>query len=201
MLFRFRLTTNNFLNAAITSISLALVSYILNKVGLTNISVPIQIIIYIILIKFLFKNRILHASLIGIVSYILYGVIQTILLFVLDHYNIMKFSEVVPFAFKAYILQLFSFIIVLIISIRLRKTNAGYSFVPEETFVDKKIKYSNKLFILCLSLTAIVVTGSFYEFRQSSILYTFIAFLTVISLSCIILLYISLKRDKEEAEV
>jgi hypothetical protein len=200
ILFRNRLKPSLFIKSILIGIILSIISLFLNVIGLNTISPLIQLILMCFLIKFLFMTGYLRSLFITFFAYLLFAVIQALFILITNYYNVIKFSEVQPYSIKGHIVQFVSFIIVILVSVIIRKTNEGYSFIPEEVVNVKQIKYSNKLFIFLISSSLVLLSSIFYEYKTSQLFFYLVLFFVVVSIITIILLYLTLQRDKEQSE-
>lgn len=198
MLFRFRLNSNNILRAMSIGIILSIVSLILDLFHLNNISPLIQLLVMILLVSLNFNSKLIRSILIAFTSYVLFAVVQTLFILILQYFNIVSLDELMPYTSKGYMIQFFSFVILLLISSHIRKNRSGFSFIPEES-LKNKVKYSNKIFLLLMGTSILLISGFYYEYKSSNYVLFFEIFFVAVSLVSIILLYIALKRDEEES--
>lgn len=199
VLFRFRLRLQYFYKLTINSVVLSVLSTIFILLNLDVISPFLLMAAMIILMRINFQTKILYTTLIVVSSYFLYGLIQTIFILITNYYKLITFKELIPFTFKGYIIQLISFIITMLVTWILKRTNEGYAFIPEEQ-LKTKYKYSNKVIIIIISLSAIISSGMYFEYRSTNLFYFFIISFVCIFVATASILFISLKRDKEEFE-
>lgn len=198
ILFRHRINQYKIRDAAIIGLILACLSLLLNILKLEDISPFIQMIGMCVLFMRYYKTRIVHTILSCITPYLLFGLIQAVFMFILDYFNVIKFKDMVPFTFKGYSIQFFSFVLVLLVAFVIRMTNEGYSFVPDEP--TRKVKrFTNQIIIIVICLAVTLVSGFFYEFKQFQVAYDFIPLFVVIIISTCAILFVNLKRDEEES--
>jgi hypothetical protein len=200
VLFRTRLNPHTYKNLILIGVSMAVLSFICTIGGIGTITPLVQIIIAIIMIKFLFYRRIFFSILSVISGYLVFAVIQTLLVFLLQYLHLATLSDFEPYTFKGHALQFGTFLLVFILGLQLKVSGHGYSFDPQESFTKKPIKYTNKVFALVISTSMLLLAGIYYEINNThSYAYLLEAFLFIAILSTTSLIYISLNRDREES--
>jgi uncharacterized membrane protein len=162
---------------------------------------PIVIFVITLLLINKVKKIGLKTSLIIVpIAYIIFIAVQTLLFIIMNKYDLIPL-DIVPFSYEGYLLQFITSIFFIILSIVLRYfLKEGFMFDPESNG-NKKLRYSNKLFLIVLTLAFVIISGLYYEAMHSSLAYIVYAISIISLLFSIGLFYLSVKRDQEEAEL
>ncbi|MDP5272555.1 ATP-binding protein [Chengkuizengella axinellae] len=127
----------------------------------------------------LFRLKLIHAIIISVVGYVVYGLLQTIL-FLSYKPDISLFSN------EVYLLQTLTAFIAFVISFILKKYNLGYSFILNERA--SKEASTLKVATTLIFLLGFIVVGPMYYFLYNSLifLYALFSILVVITLFFIV---------------
>jgi hypothetical protein len=198
VIFRIRFSAVKFKKMLIIGFILSIISYLLNIFSLESVSPIVQLICLVVLFIFTFKEKIKYSILVTCSSYILYGVIQGLLILLLNSYEILLISELIPFTNKAYLLQISTSLLVIIISLHIKRYNGGFSFIPHEPL--KKIyRYSNMLLIVVTIVAISTVSYIFYYGRNLDSFFYFLITLGSMLIASTVILLLLLKRDVEDS--
>ncbi len=167
------------------------------SVGLHNYSIPIQLLLTIILFRFIFKENIIYSIFSSIFGYITYIGFQGLLAYLLMSYKIIDANDMQPYSIKGYMAQAISLIIVIIISIYMRKMNEGFSFDFDNPF-NKKRKVSSKPYLIVAIVAALITAISYPFLYKSDIASNFLVTILVTIFCFSVLIFLSFKRNKEE---
>lgn len=200
-IFRIRLSFNNYLKMILLTIITSTASIFMTYYSFYEGARPIVIFVITLLLINKVKKIGLKTSLIIVpIAYIIFIAVQTLLFIIMNKYDLIPL-DIVPFSYEGYLLQFITSIFFILLSIVLRYfLKEGFMFDPESNG-NKKLRYSNKLFLIVLTLAFVIISGLYYEAMHSSLAYIVYAISIISLLFSIGLFYLSVKRDQEEAEL
>lgn len=194
-LFRFKIPEYK-AEMLITTFIVAITSFTLIKFNLMNINMVALVLMLILAFKYLFKFKLLFSTFVTICGYIIYALVQSAVLLILDYYNVIVYPDIKPFTWDGYILQSTSAIIMMVISLYIIKSNSGFSFDFGNSFIQKKIKKRKSIVVLNI-ITLILVAISYFNLIASYYLTSIILFTVVMLILTSVIIYMSLKHNKE----
>lgn len=198
-IFRHRIQKNEYINILILSLILSLVS-LLSRLFLENVSPFIPFILYLFSMKYVLNIYYKRSLFLGFISYILFILIQTGLMLLLNSYDILPPTKIPLFDYRGDILQMLTFFVIMMICFVTRYIKEGFSFDPDDSLY-KSPYLSNKVFLMITIISMILLSYLFYKASiSSSYSYVYYSFISITIISFIILIY-SYIRDKREADI
>lgn len=176
-------------------ISLSYLSFTIREDSLAFYAPFIQMLSLITLMWLLFRIQIFYASIISVIGYFLYGIIQLTIYSIASMFR----PDIKQFTVEMQIVALISGLIAFFLSNIVYRKNWGFSFVPHSE--DRRVNYRQKenmllLFALLLSFIGLMSTYSFTVILDTPT--SFISTLVFLILSVAILIYVSRKKDESE---
>lgn len=191
--FRFSLR-ENVTKIFLISLLLSFVSYSLIDADLSSISPLIQIVIFLIYIQMVMKVSIINSVIMFFTGYIVFGLVQTCIIAVLSHIGVIE-GELKAGTNIAYHLQVYSCVLMLVLSYVTYYLKGGFSFIEARSrFSKKTFTGKNRGFVIFILLAFIITILSNIIILQSNPPYLLIALVLMIAL--VILFYLSLRRDE-----
>jgi hypothetical protein len=177
----------------ICATSIGLLSYVLTIMGVHKI-IPlpaIEIPILMLFFKYVFDQKWKRSIFVSIAGFIFLGVLEIGILLLSVQMKYLHMSDVQDaFQTKGYVIQTVASIIIIAIAIYVKLCNEGFGFsFRKEKFKVFLYTTISAIVLICLSFYAFIVSDSF-----SSLLTLFIT----LSISTIIMIYLSIKRDRYE---
>lgn len=200
ILFRIRLPKHLRHRIPLLSLIVASVSLLLRSLEVWgNISSIILLFLVLLLVRPLLKFGIKLTFLYVTVPLVLFIVIQALVI-ILMQWNGILGSEYETFSNESYLIQLITFVVMLLISKVTAYITEGFSFDPDDDSVSKKkLVYSNRVFLITISIALLLLSGLYYIRELISGAFADIT-LIVGFISSIIILFILYKRDEEESK-
>jgi hypothetical protein len=172
----------------------AILVFTLNYFGLEPIAAIIQIVVAIVTIKYIFKEKLLKSLWITVCGYILFIITQTSFLVLVDYYKMFDIKNIDQYSMQTHILQMATVAINYLISFRIRKSNDGFAFS-----FHKKIFSSSRILFTTVSFTSVLTICilAYMFFRYKAVIYfSSVLIVGIISFLVIILLsYIQERRQ------
>ncbi|RED63917.1 hypothetical protein DFP95_103158 [Cohnella lupini] len=195
VLFRFSVK-EHIVKFCLSSFILALVSNTLQVESLQNISPVINVFLLVFLLSIILRIRLLHSIIMVILSYLVYTLVQWLLLTIFIKFGL--FSEIKPYTFSGYILQASSAAMLVLISYFILVTNGGFSYIRASSRFFKEEVKGNRLFLvtLVISLFVVFVVNAMYIGSVGLPQY-FYTIAIVIILVLVILIYFSTRKDNK----
>ncbi|MFB9278975.1 hypothetical protein [Cohnella cellulosilytica] len=193
VLFRFDIK-ENLLKFAVFSVVLSFVSNTLQTESLRAISPVVQAGLMILFVAFFLRVHFFNSSIMVITGYVINFIVQWTISGLTLHFS--GLEEIDPYTANAYIMQASSAFIMFILGVFTHRQNGGFSFISQSSrLVRSKIFVkSNRLFILFLSLSVVVIFFATILFVFSkNPPYLLVSIILILSL--IALIFISIKRD------
>jgi hypothetical protein len=164
--------------------------------NLSDIAPVLQLLILILIFKFVFKESLLYSFLSNILGFIIFIVIDFVFAQILIYYNLIDASNLGGAAnTTTYICQIAESIIIYIVAFGMKYLNQGFGF--DDNIINKKIKTKNIYFVAISSLSASILFVIFYLLLANrDILYLTISIAILIILASILMI-LYIKRDKE----
>jgi hypothetical protein len=200
-MFRIRLSLNNYVRLVILTLTTSLISLLMTYYSFYEGIRPFIILIITLIFINKVKETGFKTSLIVVsIAYVVFIAIQTLLFIIMHYYKLIPL-EIVSFSYDGYLLQLITSIFLIITSTAIKFIlKEGFMFDPDRK-LNKKLKYSNRLFIIILVFAFASISSLYFEAvhsKLSSIVYAISIISLLFSIS---LFYLSIKRDQEEAEL
>lgn len=200
-LFKVKLYFYRHIRLLLTCMILALVSVFFNYYHMLSQLLPfLQILLLILLVNKFLKLRIWTSVFMVSSSWLLFALIQVLLMYIVDFYDLIKMSLVKPFTFEGYMIQLATFLVCIAVGVTTRAIREGFTFDPDSFDLDMKLKFSNRVIsIVLLVFFSILILIYIYlaSARNYVLMLIFSMFTLAFSISVLFILY---KRDKEEAD-
>lgn len=192
-LFRFSIK-ENILRFAIVSFILAFVSNTLQVESLQSASALINVFLFIFLTTIILRVRLLHSMIMVVISFVVFSLVQWLLVNITLRFNV--FSEVRSYTDNGFLLQLATAVMLGIISLFIRMSNGGFSYIESNSRFFKQSLKGNKLFYLFLLLAIIVIVLVNVSYLSSVYLpyYVYIVTITILVI-LVILIYFSIRKD------
>lgn len=180
---------------AFASIVLAQISYFLFKeLQIAFVAQIIQLIVVFMFIWLMFRVHIFFSAAMAIMGYILYGLLQVIIIFIFKLVFINK-EGIFENELASHLIQIATVIIIYGICWVIIRNRLGFSFVPDNERQKIEIKGQNKVFLVLMFVAAIIISFGY--------ILTFAGFLQIILLIFLIsaifflLMYIAIKKERE----
>ncbi|NBI28654.1 hypothetical protein [Chengkuizengella marina] len=188
LMFRlFRFQPSYYVPQIVFSISLLLFVSTSMRYGfeLSEFSAIAQLILICLLIWQLFNIHVFYAFVMGVSSYVFFGLIQSVIALIY-HLDIEFINS------DAYVGQTLTSIVALVIGELIKKYNKGFSFIPE-IYSPRKIKFKFPYLVTIIASIVIVTVSTYYQqkYHEDKLLY--ISLLLLITLMSF--LFISLHRE------
>jgi len=178
----------------LSSFILALVSNTLQVESLQNISPLINVFFLIFLLSIILRIRLFHSMIMVVISYLTYTLIQWLLLTIFIKMGL--FEEIKPYTFAGYFLQAASAFVLVLISLFIHYTNGGFSYIRSSSRFFKEEFKGNRLFLITLIVSLIVVFAVNGMYIGSVVLpLYFYSISIIILLILVILIYFSVRKD------
>jgi len=193
VLFRFNIK-DNILNFGIFSLVLSFVSNTLQEESLRIISPLVQAIIMIFFVSFFLRIHYFSSSIMVITGYVINFIVQWTILGLTIHFS--GFNDIEPYTSRAYIVQVASSVVMIMLGIYTYFRNGGFSFISHSSRLKRSKIFvkSNRLFIVFLTFSIIIIFSASLSFVISkNPPYLFISIILLCAL--IGLISISIKRD------
>lgn len=195
-LFRLRLYKKEYIKALLFCIFLSVVSLIL-RINIASVAPIVVLILYLVLLKFILNTDLIKSYFIGFVSYFIFIFIQASVFVLFDKYDIIPEQSITMYSNSGYLLQMLTFIVLMLISFVTRYIKEGFSFDPDFSSYKNRV-VSNKLFLMITSVSLIILAYLYFElFMSDSIKYVYLTFIAA-SLITLIILTFSYIRDLKE---
>lgn len=178
-----------------TSLIMGLISKIFMITHIDSVAPILQLIILILIFKYIFKESLLYSFLSNVLGFMLFMTIEFTLVQILIEYNLISLSNLggQPNA-TTYECTIAESVIMYIVAFGMKNLNQGFGF-KEST--DRKIKTRNIYFILTSSFSVSVLVIIFYlVLTHQKTIYITISAAILLTLTSI-LIYLFNKRDKE----
>lgn len=188
----------NIVRTVLSIIILTLLSTILVFAGLHAYSLYILIPSLILTFIFVYKENFVYSLWISIFSVSAFLLLQQFLqsLFLIG--NKLTYEDLKPFSIYGYIGQVITFIIISIISLRLRVFGQKFMFDFDNIFKRKKNIASSKPYTLISTVVLTILVAIYPKYYNNNLNLTFYLIFVLMILSFFILLLFSIKRDKDE---
>jgi len=176
---------------------LAQASYIMRMAtNLESISIVVQLIMMILILRFIFRIQLFYAALMGVVGYLLIGLLQMGITLAFSTISQLNIEEILSNDHLSihYFLQLITSIICFLISQLLSKYRLGFSFIPDNDSERIQFKRSN-LGLLGTIIAGIIIVSIFSYFSLSN---TFNFIVITISLLIVTCVFVWLVLHKEQ---
>jgi hypothetical protein len=195
--FRFRLK-HHVKEIVISSLIMSFISKCFMLLHLTSIAPVIQLLILIVIFKFLFRESVLYSFVSNVLGFLLFITIETTFFSILIRYNIIQESDLGGDPKNiTYILQVSESIIMYLVAFGMKSLNHGFGFSDNLSMTKNSIKTTNIYFVIVSSLAVFVLFMSLYMILVSrDVVYLAISVAVLIVLT-ILLIYMYIKRDKE----
>ncbi|QMV43526.1 hypothetical protein [Cohnella cholangitidis] len=192
--FRFSLKENA-TKIVLISLLLSFVSYSFINADLSTISPIIQIVIFLIYIQMVMKVSVINSIIMVFTGYIVYGLVQTCIIAVFSHVGVIE-RELEAATNTAYLLQVSSCILMLLLSFLNYYFKGGFSFIEARSrFSKKSFTGKNKGFIAFIFIGLFIsVFSNIVILESETPPYLLIA--SVLLVALVILFYFSLRRDE-----
>ena len=197
VLFRLKIAHNKF-HILFIAVLLSYISYNLHVAQLSGISPLLQMLVYFLLIWLMFRIQIFYALVISAISYISFGMVQSIFLVSLHLLNIITFDQIVPGTMLGYFLQICTATIMLTITLILKKLNWGYDYVPHNEFAPIKLKNENLHFLIIIVISVLFIGIVYYITLNEQYAMGFNHLITLLILTVILLIIISNKKNRSD---
>ncbi|MEK8132964.1 hypothetical protein WMW72_34305 [Paenibacillus filicis] len=149
------------------------------------------------IVRFVFGEKTKYSIWITIVGYVLFLLIQAFLGLLFLSYGLMGPEDMQPFTVKGYIAQVITFIIVVIISIFLKRTNDGFDFDFSDR-VNTGRKSSSKPYVIVAIISVFIVLITYPNLYYQETIRMFYLVLVINTSAFFLLIFLSMKRDREE---
>lgn len=192
--FRFSLRENA-TKILLISLVLSFVSYSFTSSDLGAVSPIVQIVIFLAFIHQVMKVSILNSVIMVFTGYIVYGLVQTCIIAVLSHVGVIE-GALKPATNIAYQLQVYSCVLMLLLSYLTYYFKGGFSFIEARSrFSKSTFTGKNKWFVAFIAIAlTITVLANIVILVSESPPYLLIGLVLMVAL--IILFYLSLRRDE-----
>jgi hypothetical protein len=199
--FRFPILKNK-IKIVLSCLLVTTVSLIVTKTGLHEFNIFIQIPLVVLIFRYIFKENEKYSIWISVSGYISFLMIQGVIVMLLLIYNLIQAQDIQPFTSKGYAIQAFTSTIIIVIGLFLKKYNEGFSFDFSDVFKKKRNSKSYKPYAV-LAIIFFIITASTYPifFYGSNLTNTFLVTVVLSFLSFSLLVFLSIKRNKEEFTV
>jgi hypothetical protein len=196
MLSMFRIKIKQYgLAILIICIPLTLLSYTLRELfSLAHIAPFIILSTFIFLTYVFFQFPIYYILLMCVSSYLTFGVIQGIIIFIPDNLGLIKYENITNSSLTAYCLQTITVAFIFFFSWIANKKRWGFSFVPFREEANFKLKGVN-LTIFIIMILGIGVVAIWYRIQNVTL------FLSTMALLLCLFLYYSFKKESESLEL
>lgn len=186
----------NLLKILLISLLLSFVSYSFISAELSTISPLIQIVIFLVYIQMVMKVSLINSALMVFTGYIVFGLVQTCLIAVYSHVGIID-ESLAPFTNSAYLLQVTSCLMMLLLCVLNYYFKGGFSFIEARSRFSKKAFAGKNKWFIAYILVALVITISVNMVILASETppYLTIAFILLVAL--VVLFYLSLRKDEK----
>lgn len=148
----------------ISSFVLTCSSFIMRSLKLDMYDVLLQILIFILLIRFVFRINGYYAVIISF-GYICAVVIQMVSFNLL--YQVGLLGQISSFSGGTYIIQTISALLVVLLAVFLKKKDWRYSFVPTKVHIKVSLTWLNSLLLLFVLLEISIIVISYYYFLNA----------------------------------
>ncbi|GMX64492.1 hypothetical protein Elgi_37610 [Paenibacillus elgii] len=164
-----------------------------------NFSSIILLILVLLLVRPLLKFGVKLTFLYVTVPLVIFIVVQAIVIVLMQWYGLIKL-EYSSFSRESYLIQLITFIAMILISKVTAHITEGFSFDPDDDSGSKrKLVYSNRIFLIIISIALVLLSGLYYIRRFLSDSFADVTLIVAFIFS-IIILFILYKRDEEESK-
>ncbi|MEX1029302.1 MAG: hypothetical protein WDZ91_04550 [Paenibacillaceae bacterium] len=188
-LFRFN-AKSYLIKFSITQIPILLVNYLIRLEDPISGLAPLFSLIMIILFLRVFLNEVslLWAAIMGIVSYAIFGVIQTAILSALILANFTTFATIHDHPIVSYFLQISSGLIIYLIAHYLYKRGIGFTFA-----LDRFKLVGENIVIMIILFVFLIAVGIIFYFNDLLII------TVVLVLPILYLTYFAIRKQREDA--
>lgn len=181
---------------AVVAVVLSLVSHALQTESLQAISPIVQAVLCILFASFFLRVRIIYSSIMVITGYVIYFVIQAVLLGLFSYFEI--FTDIKPYTNSAYQVQAISAACMSIFTLIIWYKNGGFSFIDSISRFGKRKIFAreNKWFVIFLStsITVIFISNLLFQLMTNPP-YLLISIFLIISM--VVLISLSIQRDEQ----
>lgn len=155
----------------------------------------IQIILFVLFLRYVIKVRITYSALITLTGFLGYIIIQMVIYYLFDSLGISKYSDAIQTTgFGTHVIQITSIIAGFIVAAVLKLTNAGFSFIirpPHDTSVKDKNLLEHKVLWITISCILAAISISFSLLLHMNSIYV----IPLLVASFGILYYLSYRRE------
>lgn len=179
-----------------TSFMLSTLSYSLRGGELESFAPLFNIIVMMFFIWLLFHVHIYYASIITVVGYVIYAILQMLIYLIVNSIGLVDSDELQQSTLEGYWVPVLTMIVTLIICFCLRKFDWTFDWIPDGNRVNLEKEKS------ILSIALLIIIVAFMEIAFSLIFsdqsFAFFVIYGILVLVFIYLLYLSYKRNWSE---
>lgn len=174
---------------------LATVSTALTYYNIRSIAPLIQIVIFILMFIFIFKQKLITSLWVTVAGYVISGLIQAALMAILIISKVALVSELVPNSTKGNATWI-AYIIINILLAMMLKNKFAFEFYDNPRYNGKRIRI--RIYWTIGFLSVILGAVTFIAFFIASSIYTLLLYIAIFSLLVILFHIYSKRRNKEE---
>ncbi len=193
ILFRFQVK-EYVLKFFFASIFFSLVSNTLQLESLQEISPLVNVFLFVFLLTIILRVRLLHSIIMVVITYVVFSLVQWLLLSI--YLKLDVFDEVLAYTDNAFVVQLSTAIMLVVISLFVYKSNGGFSYIESSSRIYKSNFKGNRFFYLSLflALLVIILVNGFYLASINLPYYIYLVSVIIIVI-LVLLIYYSIRKD------
>jgi hypothetical protein len=179
----------------LTSLTMSLISHTIHFEFENNSVVPIvSIIVLFIFVWLAFRVALLYAMIISVVGYVTYGLLQTVIVYILQFTGLVSLDTALkPYSLLGYLMQLITSIVACLISYQIRKKNFGFNWIPYSSSAKFRLKGDNIILFITVIVSVFVIGLAFFLFLTGYV--HLIANFILIFIVLALLFYLASKQE------
>ncbi len=196
----FRIPKKHYLmHAVFMGIVMSYISHnVRNIEELTSFAIIIQVTLQFLFVWLMYRIQVFYSLIISILSYFIYGIVQLLLIFLLNAVGIIEMDQLSTNIYIGYCLQLLTVILVIIISEVLERKQIGFNFVPHSEFAPIELSKGNILFTVVIVLCVVAFQMLYYFSVKHNFLEGFIEWLIISIILAVVLIFLAIKKEKSD---
>lgn len=156
----------------------------------------VQLIMIVLFFRLMFQIQWFYASLMGVIGYIVYVIMQATIILITSLITPYSFSDIVNSTPDniGYVVQTLTAIFSLLLAWLLLRVRIGFSFIPDTESVKVHLNFENLLFLSIMSLGVLTML-TLYNVMYASQLNAII-FAAILVIQTAVMLYLALRKEK-----
>ncbi len=184
-------------NVLFIALMMSFVSFSLRYgLDLTNYSTLIHFLLLIFFFSLLYRQHIFYSAIAVTISFVIYGLIQLVIIGGLVLFNVMNSSDIErAFSIQGMAIQSISVTVAMLLYLGIKRYNKGFSFLPHTNRISIQWTSINTS-ILVLIVFSIGLIGFMYYYFNINNYSGYYLLSSILLFLLVYLLYLSMRKDK-----